>query len=463
MNQQHFLALPFALTLLSLSSQVAAKTWDVPSEISTIQAAIDTSADGDTIAVAAGTYQERLRISGKGVVLIGLAGASNTILSGLGLPYDGTALLEFLFPPDTTVIVGFTFEDADGVYGGAIYCEGHRLILSENVFRRNLAGVGGAVLMWPGHLICTDNLFEENTAWDGGGAIMILGSATAEITRNVFQGNAAVGTNPIGSGGAISVDFGAGDSTLISENLIFDNEAGYGAINVSARSGYTILDHNTIVLNRSWRIEPHRAAGIRVSRSSALLRNNIVALNHNGWGITISHGADVTLECNDFWQNGLGDYLIHFTGGTFIGTTDFSANPLICDPASGDLTLAEGSPCLPENTGGCGLVGALGVGCSQTVGIEETNTQPSLLRVRAIWIPGGIKLQLEGEAVEGARNATVQIFDVQGRVVQTGVVQEAQYTWQGTNSSGQRVVRGVYFARVKVKTEVATTSFVLLP
>ena len=237
------------------------------------QAAIDTSADGDTIAVAAGTYQERLRISGKGVVLIGLAGASNTILSGLGLPYDGTSLVEFLFPPDTTVIVGFTFEDAEGVFGGAIQCSGsdHRLTLSENIFRRNLAGVGGAVLMWGGHLICTDNLFEENTAWEGGGAIMIRGSATAEIIRNVFQGNAAVGTNPIGSGAAISVDFGYGDSILISENLIFDNEAGYGAINVDD-GGYTILDHNTIVLNRSWTNEPHRPAGVRVRRSSALLR-----------------------------------------------------------------------------------------------------------------------------------------------------------------------------------------------
>ena len=59
--------------------------------------------------------------------------------------------------------------------------------------------------------------------------------------------------------------------------------------------------------------------------------------------------------------------------------------------------------------------------------------------------------------------ATVQIFDVQGRVVQTGIVQEAQYAWLGKNASGQRVVPGVYFARVKVKSEVATASFVLLP
>jgi hypothetical protein len=59
-----------------------------------------------------------------------------------------------------------------------------------------------------------------------------------------------------------------------------------------------------------------------------------------------------------FWSN---------PGGNFIGyvpsPSDLFVDPLLCDPVGGDFHLMTGSPCLPENSGACGLIGAFGHGC----------------------------------------------------------------------------------------------------
>ena len=46
-----------------------------------------------------------------------------------------------------------------------------------------------------------------------------------------------------------------------------------------------------------------------------------------------------------------------------MGPTNFSADPLFCDPDNGDFTIRSNSPCAPPGVTGCGLIGALGVGC----------------------------------------------------------------------------------------------------
>jgi hypothetical protein len=45
---------------------------------------------------------------------------------------------------------------------------------------------------------------------------------------------------------------------------------------------------------------------------------------------------------------------------------NFSADPLFCDLVGGDVGLSSDSPCAPEHSGGCDLIGALGVACGTT-------------------------------------------------------------------------------------------------
>jgi hypothetical protein len=43
---------------------------------------------------------------------------------------------------------------------------------------------------------------------------------------------------------------------------------------------------------------------------------------------------------------------------------------MFCDEEARDVTLSKGSPCLPTDPSGCGLIGALGQGCGP-VSIES--------------------------------------------------------------------------------------------
>ena len=64
-------------------------------------------------------------------------------------------------------------------------------------------------------------------------------------------------------------------------------------------------------------------------------------------------------SCNVFWANEAGN-----AGGTYVlDPTDRETNPLFCDPVGGDYTLQSSSPCLPENSQGCGQIGVFGEGC----------------------------------------------------------------------------------------------------
>jgi pectin methylesterase-like acyl-CoA thioesterase len=70
------------LLTLALAGNAAAVTRHVPADYATIQQAIIAATPLDTIAVAPGTYQERLNYLGKALVILG-ADAATTVLDCL--------------------------------------------------------------------------------------------------------------------------------------------------------------------------------------------------------------------------------------------------------------------------------------------------------------------------------------------------------------------------------------------
>ncbi len=74
------------------------------------------------------------------------------------------------------------------------------------------------------------------------------------------------------------------------------------------------------------------------------------------------------LDCNDVWGNGPANYagIPDHTGWN----GNISGDPLFCDLVRRDFQLDEHSPCAPANSPtGCGLIGALDVGC-RVVAVE---------------------------------------------------------------------------------------------
>ena len=63
--------------------------------------------------------------------------------------------------------------------------------------------------------------------------------------------------------------------------------------------------------------------------------------------------------------------------------SDVIADPLFCDPVNGEFTVDGASPCLPQNSNGCGLIGAHWQGCG------VVSVDPST------W--GQVKAQFRGE------------------------------------------------------------------
>ena len=68
--------------VLALGSIAHAVELHVPADHTSIQAAINASADGDTIIVAPGTYNELVRLNGKAITLRSESGAGQTIIDG---------------------------------------------------------------------------------------------------------------------------------------------------------------------------------------------------------------------------------------------------------------------------------------------------------------------------------------------------------------------------------------------
>jgi hypothetical protein len=133
------------------------------------------------------------------------------------------------------------------------------------------------------------------------------------------------------------------------------------AVKWQAASG--TMQANTFVGNEVIGGGSNGAAIEMLNGGNITFARNIVTGSTGAPAIRITGTTNVTDSCNLFWNNADGDVL----GITLDPTTVF-ADPDFCDADGGDLTVADGSPCV--TTAGCGQIGALGAGCT-TVSIES--------------------------------------------------------------------------------------------
>ena len=166
--------------LLSASNSLGA-ILHVPTEYATIQAAVTAAVESDTVLVADGTYSgsgnRDILLGGKNLAIMSEHGPLATVLDINGAWEDfhqGIKLTGGSYV--STLIQGFSFRDAYGLMGGAIFCAAHTGPVIDN---------------------CT---FISNRAAYGGGAIYCDAYSSVVITRCVFEANEATGEV---AGGAI--------------------------------------------------------------------------------------------------------------------------------------------------------------------------------------------------------------------------------------------------------------------
>ena len=200
---------------------------------------------------------------------------------------------------------GCTFVENGASYGGG----GINLYLgaadvSDCAFDGNFSQWGGAIGLNQSTLRLDGAVFEANVAFANGGGAIDSWISTSTIANAVFRGNSAVD-----SGGAMLVNNG---STCTATNI-------------------TAHGNNT---NNS-------GGNIAVYSSTLNLRNSIL------WGGTAPSG---TTQDRQLYRSG-GTVTAAFDciqgwDGSIGGTANLGSDPRFVAPASGDLRLAAGSPCI---------------------------------------------------------------------------------------------------------------------
>jgi len=94
---------------------------------------------------------------------------------------------------------------------------------------------------------------------------------------------------------------------------------------------------------------------------------SIISFGSKGTAARCYTGGEIVLSCCDVYGNEYGDWVGCIADQHGV-TGNFHADPLYCGFANIDRRhwLHADSPCAAENSGGCGLVGAFGVGCDST-------------------------------------------------------------------------------------------------
>jgi hypothetical protein len=334
----------------------AATTINVPADHSTIQAAIEAAANGDTVIVAPGTYHERVDFKGKAIEVKSSAGPATTTIDG-----DATGITVVFHTQETraSVLRGFTITDGlqppmqEQLVGGGIAVKDASPTIVGNVVTANVGSGIGVVLGSP--LIQDNVITANNTSYDGGGVwagassevvgnriegnvagqaggVLVLG--TAVVRGNVIRGNQAVG--PVrGGGGGLAMWGGSVVGNLIADNTatVGENVKGGGVLWRGEDS--TQLLQNTFVGNNS---PTGSAIGDLIGGSTS---GNVIV---GPGGVSLVHcsGSPVYFSYNDVFNGTASKY--EGCGNPTGSLGNISADPLFVSPT--DYRLQPGSPAI---------------------------------------------------------------------------------------------------------------------
>jgi hypothetical protein len=383
---------------------------DGTGDFPTIQAAIDATVAGDIVELTDGTFagdgNRDLDFLGKAITVRSASGDPETCIIDCG----GSATephRAFNFHSAETSAAEVTGLTITGGYievepwGGAMLCEleasptirscvfqGNRdcalvcrpdagATLFDCDFRENYGAVHGAVYAYFATLSMTRCRFIENHSDALGGGLYSYGTPTA-LSECVFTGNTAVGS------GAVELIVSA---DCVVEDCLFEGNSAENEGALFVFFSVASIERCTFVRNTA----TYRGAALGTGKSShATLTNCTFWNNAAPWGsLLFSDGGTVmedciitanpagpsmyiegaaALSCCDIWGNSGGDWVAEIAEQYGVNG-NIAADPLLCDPQSGDFRLQDNSPCAPS--GACDLMGAWPVGCGGTP-VEQT-------------------------------------------------------------------------------------------
>lgn len=226
-------------------------TIHVPADYTTIQGAINSSSNGDTISVASGTYHENIDFLGKGIVVIGHGPDSTEINGGL----NGSVVTFINGEDSSSVLCGFSIQNGLAPYngsvgwtGGGIFIENSSPYIECCSIRNNFAfeysdyntGVGAGVWIYnsEGTIFSDCNISDNKAEMKGGG--LACGYSILYLLNCTITGNYSGFT-----GGGLYIS--TYSTCYIYNSIFWDNyaEDGYHDI-VSRTNSAVIIDYSDL-------------------------------------------------------------------------------------------------------------------------------------------------------------------------------------------------------------------------
>ncbi|MFT5232159.1 MAG: hypothetical protein ACI9UK_001100 [Candidatus Krumholzibacteriia bacterium] len=355
----------------SLAAETIVKnTWyvkpDGTGDVATVQAAINSAKDGDTILVAAGTYSwtsqgtDNLGVREWGMMLFNRevqnihlrseSGPASTIIDMEG---KGRAMYLVGYN-DGVVIEGFTFTNGNAILstygygaGGAILMHLSSPTLRNCVFSNSRGTQGGGVAnVGQNEAVIEDCQFVNNSSQWGGGYYGVNSIPRSLIKDCEFLNNRASAT-----GAGAVIDSQAVDiiNCLFVGN-ISENKAGAVAF---YRNHETTMSGCTIVNNHA----PTTSAVRVLNIANVSISNCIVAGNTGGAPFFRGEESDFIVSCTNVYDNGLNNA---FPDGYIDEGNNTLLDPLFIGGEGPDAFDLQGaSPCRAQNhpSGSCGDLG----------------------------------------------------------------------------------------------------------
>ena len=288
--------LPLFFSLL-FSTFTFSQTLLVPSQFSTIQAAINASNNGDTVLISSGIYFENINYSGKNIVLgshyISTGDRSyveSTIIDGNQL---GSVVTFNSGENSSAKLIGLTIQNGDNTDGGGIFCDNSCSPSLENL-----------------------NIINNNADELGGGVYLDV-AANATLKYCLISDNTASGSN--GNGGGLA---GVG---------LFLNP---------------VIQNCTFANNSAW----ESGNGIYVNPANPNT-TNIQIINSILWNNQLlSNGTyeEISSQQNGSTQQTDPNFTVSYSlvRGGWSGTSIINTNPMFVDPSNGNFNLLYQSPCV---------------------------------------------------------------------------------------------------------------------
>jgi predicted outer membrane repeat protein len=344
---------------------------------------------------------------------------------------------------DTMLVDHCTFDANTAGFGGAVDWPQGRF--RDCAFRGNHANAEGGALWREGHgdypLVLTGCTFSGNTA-SSGGAMFIGHLGAVELAGCTFEDNAADEM-----GGALLCG-NAPDSVRIAYCTFLRNTAGSGGGLCSIASpppSASSVTNCTFVGN-----EAIDSGGAIYCQDSGLdVSDSIIAFNGPGGGVYCDGSSVPSITRCCVWSNGGGD-------STCVSQeANLHVDPLFCDVALPDLTLAQGSQCLPENNTWGELIGACGPGACGASVPDPSQDEGDSAFVLEPASPNPFRSTTSiAFSLPEAASVSIDLFGVAGRLVRTLVHDERLsagrhvVVWDGRDGAGESLASGVYFCRV---------------